>query len=190
MVLPGNISQPRLATLKAFRPPIVRSDIPVQETPTASFADLVRMLAEGIADAQASLDRTSAEAVVELANTKVSVIPSITETIAEDGTVSYSTGDPQEVSLLNLGVRPTFYQFSEATVEVVMDIHIVETEVDTESGKKKNKGLFAGTYDYRHERKLNRDVRTTSKLTATLVPVPMPVRLEPSVATDTSEAEG
>jgi hypothetical protein len=175
-----------LPTLPVFRPPIVEPTVPVQETPSASFADLVRMLAEGIAEAQASLDRTSAALVVELANTQVDIIPNVTETINEDGTVTYQSGDPVKVSLLHLGVRPTFYQFSEATVEVVMDIEIVETQ--TETGEKRT-GLFANTSNVRYERKLDRDVKTSSKLTARLVPVPMPVRLEPVVATQTPPVE-
>lgn len=163
-----------------FRRPLVAPETPVKETPSASFGDLVRMLAEGIADAQASLDRSSAEMVVELANTEVEIIPTVTETIDENGIVNYTNGAPQKVSLLQLGVRPTFYQFSQAVVEVVMDIRIVENE--TENGQRRF-SLFANTSDVRFERKLNRDVKVSSKLTATLVPVPMPLRLEPVITT-------
>jgi hypothetical protein len=171
--------------LRAFRPPIVAPSEPVRETPSVSFGDLVRMLAEGIADAQTSLDRASAELVRELAETTVRIVPRVTETIAEDGTVTYEQAEPQEVSLLALGVTPSFYQFSQATVEVVMDIKVVESQTTTETGRRF--GLFAGTTDIRAERKLNRDVTTHSKLTATLVPVPMPVRLEPTRTTTAPE---
>jgi hypothetical protein len=169
-----------------FRKPLVSPETPVRETPSASFGDLVRMLAEGIADAQASLDRASAEMVVELANTEVEIIPTVTETIDENGIVQYTNGAPQTVSLLQLGVRPTFYQFSQAVVEVVMDVKIVENE--TETGQRRF-SLFANTSDVRFERKLNRDVKISSKLTATLVPVPMPLRLEP-VITSARAQEG
>jgi hypothetical protein len=187
MVMPGNINQPELSGARVFRPPLVLPDTPVRETPSASFGDLVRMLAEGIADAQASLDRASAEMVVELANTKVEIIPSVTETIDANGNVTYTNAPPQTVSLLHLGVRPTFYQFSQAIVEVAMDIKIVENE--TENGQKRYT-LFADTANVRFERKLNRDVKISSKLTATLVPVPMPLRLEPVQTTTTPPAEG
>ncbi len=184
MVFTGGIRGERLA---AFRPPIVEPEVPVRETPSASFGDLVRMLAEGIADAQASLDRSSAEQVVALANARVQVVSSITETIAADGSVTYTNGPLREVSLLDLGVRPTFYQFSEAKVEVTMDIKIVENV--TESGTTpKRFSLFAETAGVRFERKLNRDVTVASKLTATLVPVPMPIALEPARATVTPDA--
>ena len=167
-----------------FRPPLVAPEEPVRESPGASFADLVRMLAEGIADAQTSLDRASAALVTELAETRVNIVPRVEETIAADGTVTFTQAPAQEVSLLELGVTPTFYQFSQATVEVVMDIKIVENQTLSEDGTRRF-GLFADTADVRFERKLNRDVKVSSKLTATLVPVPAPLRLEPVRTTTT-----
>jgi len=174
--------QPAILGRQVFRPPNVLPETVVRETPSVSFGDLVRMLAEGIADAQAALDRASAETVVALANTTVEMIPSITETISEDGEVTYSQGEPRSVSLLSLGVRPTFYQFSQAVVEVAMDIKVVENE--TENGTRRF-AVFADTSNVRFERKLNRDVTISSRLTATLVPVPMPLRVEPVVTTIT-----
>ena len=79
---------------------------------------------------------------------------------------------------------PTFYQFSQATVEVALDLSIVENQSSTEKGKKT---LFANTSSIQAERKLNKDLKVTSKLTATLVPVPSPIRLEPSRNTQASE---
>jgi hypothetical protein len=183
------IPRPRtLTALRAFREPIVPADVPVQETPSVSFADLTRMLAEGIAEAQTSLDRASAEVLQELAEAKVQVIPRVTEVIDKDGNVTYEEGEPIEVSLLSLGVTPTFYQFSQSTVEVAMDIKIVQSQTEAGEGRRRF-GLFAGTADVRAERKLNRDVTAHSKLTATLVPVPMPLRLEPT-RTTTTPGEG
>lgn len=176
MALPGDI-KPR-----AFRPAIVGAEVAMSEVST-SFADLVRMLAEGIADAQVSLDRASAELITELANTKIQVVPHITETINEKGNITYQQGSPQEVSLLDIGIRPTFYQFSQATVEVAMDIKIVEGEIQSEEGKQRYFSLLADTTQVRFERKLNREINISSKLTVTLVPVPIPLRLEPARAT-------
>lgn len=173
----GNLE---LNTLRAFRPPIVDPAIPTVETPNIAFGDLVRMLAESIADAQISLTQASAEMVVQLANTKIEIVSTITETIDAAGNVTYLTGQTREVSLLDIGIVPPFYQFSDATVEVIMDIKIVETS--TESGKR-GFTLFANTSDVRFERKLNRDITTSSKLTARLVPVPAPIRIEPARST-------
>ena len=177
-----------IVAIRAFREPIVAPDVPVRESPSVSFADLVRMLAEGIADAQTSLDRASADLVQELAAAKVKIVPRVEEVIDEEGNVTFEEADPQEVSLLSLGVTPTFYQFSQATVEVVMDIKVVEQEQESGTGRR-NYGLFAGTAEVRAERKLNRDVTVHSKVTATLVPVPMPLRLEPSRTTTTPTPE-
>lgn len=163
---------------KVFRTPLFKPDTAVVETPTTSFADLVRMLAEGIADAQLALDRSSAEMVTELAETRVQVVPTITETVAADGSVSYEQAAPQSVSLLELGVKPTFYQFSQATVEVSMDLKLVQQLNENGTRKTGSLGLFAETANIRFERKLNRDVSVHSRMTATLVPVPAPLRLE------------
>lgn len=157
----------------------------MRELPDVDFADLVRMLAEGIADAQVSLDRASASMVEELAAKEVSLVPEIREVVDGKGNVSYEQAPPRPVSLLELGITPTFYQFSQATVEVSMDIKIVEEERAT-SGKPKV-GLVAGTATLQAERRLNREVTGHSKLTATMVPVPMPARVEPArtVASET-----
>lgn len=172
--------------VRAFRTPIVATHAKVTEVPSTSFADLVRMMAEGIADAQLSLDQASAEMLVELAETKVDLVRNITETVDEDGSVTYQPGKPQSISLLELGMLPTFYQFSQATVEVAMDLQI--TEDTTEKSETKGRTtLFANTSNIRMERKLGRDVTIASKLTATLVPVPQPLRIEPSRTTVTKE---
>jgi hypothetical protein len=176
----ANINPERI---RAFRTPIVPAKTEVSEVPSTSFADLTRMLAEGIADAQLSLDRSSAEMLVELAETRVDVVRNITEIIDEKGGVTYQPDKPQSVSLLELGMLPTFYQFSQATVEVAMDLQIVENTTETTETKGR-KTLFANTSNIRMERKLGRDVKISSKLTATLVPVPHPLRIEPSRKTE------
>lgn len=171
---------------RVFRPPIVGPELPVRETPAVSFADLVRMLGQSIADAQQELDRASAELVGELAKTKIEIIPRITEIVDKDGNISYQHGEPQEVSLLDIGVTPSFYQFSEAKIEVSMDVKIVENE--TETGTRRF-SVFADPSGIRFERKLNRTVTTKSTLSATLVPKPSPLRLEPVRTTVTPEED-
>ena len=170
-------------SIRAFHAPIVPAETKVSRVPSTSFADLVRMLAESIADAQVSLDRASAEMLTELAETRVNVVRNITEVIDDKGKISYQNEEPQSVSLLELGILPTFYQFSQATVEVALDLTVVENQSSTEKGKKT---LFANTSSIQVERKLNKDLKVTSKLTATLVPVPAPIRLEPSRNTQTN----
>jgi len=178
------VSNSKFNPVRAFRQPVVPAETKVNEIPSTSFADLIRMLAEGIADAQLSLDRASAEMLAELATTRVDVVRNITETIDEKGEISYKADEPQSVSLLELGMLPTFYQFSQATVEVAMDLQIVENTSETTEAKGL-KTLFANTSSLRNERKLGREIKIASKLTATLVPVPPPLRIEPSRNTET-----
>jgi hypothetical protein len=181
MVSKANIN-PR--GIRAFRTPVVPVETQVNEVPSTSFADLVRMLAEGIADAQMSLDRASAEMLTELADTRIDLVRNITETVDKNGNITYKPDKPQNVSLLELGMLPTFYQFSQATVEVTMDLQIVEN-VTEKSELKGLKTLYADTGSVSRERKLGRDVKIASKLTATLVPVPPPLRIEPARKTVT-----
>lgn len=169
---------------RRLRTPLFDPAVPAPETAQVSFGDLVRLLGEGIADAQAALDRSSAELVEELAGTIVTVPTGIEETVAADGTVTSRVNGQRQVSLLELGVMPSFYQFSEATVEVAMDVKVVEKRDETVEGTRRL-GLFAGTASVKAERKLNRDVTVSSKLTAKLVPVPAPVRIEPTRTTTT-----
>lgn len=168
---------PASGAFRGFRPPIVAPTKTFPETANVSFADLVRMLAQGIADAQTALDRASAETAVELAQTTIDIVPSITETVDENGNVTFAPAETQTVSLLEIGLTPTFYQFSEATVDVAMDVHIVESE--DEQTKEKRSGLFASTREVTLDRKFNRDTTTSTRMTAKLVPVPSPLRIDP-----------
>ncbi len=85
---------------------------PVKEVPGGSLAEVLTQLAEAIAEGQARLDISSAQVIQELSNAKVSIIPSIRQIIEEDGTVRFEQAEPLEVSMLDLGVMPTFFAFS------------------------------------------------------------------------------
>jgi hypothetical protein len=149
---------------------------PGRELPGAPLADLVTQLAEAIAEGQAKLDRSAAEVAGQLAATRVQFVPEIRQIIDEKGNTTFETAKPVELSLLELGITPTFYAFSEATVEVAMDLKIVE---DTQSTTNSKTRLIANTQAVRVERKLNRNVTISSKISAKLVPVPAPQLLTP-----------
>lgn len=168
---------------QVLRQPLLSPLTPIRETQEASLGDLIRMVAESVADAQSALDRASAGLVRELAETEVEIVPTIREVIGEDGGISFEHGPLRKVSLLDLGVMPTFYQFSQTVIDVQMDLKIAESS--DESGKRSGRfALLADTGSIRFERKLNRDMSVTSRVTATLVPVPMPLRLEPVRSTE------
>lgn len=155
------------------------------DIPSVDFGDLIRMLAEGIADAQRDLDRSSASMVEELARSKVWIVPEVREIIEADGEVRYERAESREVSLLELGIAPTFYQFERSTVEVALDITVVESD-ESKFGEPRY-GLRADTLGIQQERKVNRNLQAHSKLSATLVPVPPPARLEPTRSTIVAE---
>jgi hypothetical protein len=149
---------------------------PGRELPGAPLADFVTQLAEAVAEGQAKLDLSSAEVAAQLAQTRVQFVPEVRQIIDKDGTMRFETAKPVTLSLLELGIRPTFYAFAEATVEAALDLRVVE---ETTSGSAARGSLFASTQSLRLERKLNRDVKISSKISAKLVPVPMPGMLAP-----------
>ncbi|MEQ9624802.1 hypothetical protein [Coleofasciculus chthonoplastes] len=163
---------------------------PIQELAGASLAEVLTQLAEAIAEGQARLDLSSAQVVQELAQTQVDIVPSIRQIIREDGTVEFQQAEPVRVSLLDLGILPTFLAFSEATAEVAMDLKVVENVTQSSGNTNKRKSLFAATQSLRTERRLNRDVSVHTKLTAKLVPVPVPARLQPIITVEDQREGG
>jgi hypothetical protein len=146
------------------------------ELSAAPLADVLARLAEAVAEGQAKLDLASAEVMAQLATTMVKIVPEVRQIIEADGTRRFERADPVELSLLDIGLRPTFYAFAEATAEVAMDLKIVE---EVSGGTTTRPALLAATQALRTERRLNRDVRVSTRITAKLVPVPGPASLGP-----------
>jgi hypothetical protein len=150
--------------------------------------EMVMKLGLGVAEAQRALDENSVETAKLLADTTVPLVLSITQTIAVDGTVSYINQDPVNVSLLQIGLMPTFYQFAEATIEVTMDIKTTssrETNIKVSAKAKVGFAMFSASVntDVSHNRKFGKEVRGTSRLVTRMVPVPPPPRIEPVMNT-------
>src|SRR6188508_84667 len=93
--------------------------------------DLLRSVAQGIADGQAALDLTAVQTLIVLSQTMVDLIPEITEVISPETLQVQTDGDTIEVtgarvtatpsesvhlSALQAGLTPSFYQFAEATI--------------------------------------------------------------------------
>jgi hypothetical protein len=177
------------------------------------FAELVRNLAVAIADGQAALDHNSIETLRELASTEVDVITEITELIEPDpreievsvpdgqGTkkekitvtgarVTASGAAPLKMNMLQVGLLPTFYQFTEASIEVRLSITMRESQESTNRvdpgpgflGLSRSRA-FASSVDYRTANKYSYQASGASILKATMKPVPPPSRLEPAVIT-------
>ena len=159
-----------------------------QELLDVPFPEMVASMGQGIADAQNQLDMNSVEVAKTLAETEIEVVPALTRTIGTDGDVTYSAAEPIDVSLLQAGLFPTFYQFSEAVIEVEMDIKTTtetETDIDVSASARAGFGLFGGSIqtDVSHNRKFGKEVHGTSRLKTTMVPVPEPPYLFPEVET-------
>ena len=173
------------------------------------FAELVRNLAFAIAEGQLELDRSSIATLQFLIDPRnnVSIIPEIAEVIepavrmvpvtgsapvpVTGATIRSSGAQPVEMSLLQAGLLPTFYQFTEATIEVKLSISMKETETketrgSTPLGRQTSRFaalVFGSPVDYRTANTYSYAAQGSSVLRATLRPVPPPPRLIPSTVT-------
>jgi hypothetical protein len=178
-----------------------------QELLDVPFAEMVRNLAFAIAEGQLALDRSSMETLNFLIKNEIDVIPEITEIIEPvEHQVSISGGtipitgasirasgaNPIRLNLLQAGIQPTFYQFTEAQIEVKMSISIKRTEEsETAPGnnptavpvKRFQTRAFASPVNYRTSNTYTYSAEGSSVLRATMRPVPPPPRLTPRIVT-------
>ena len=166
-----------------------------QELLDVPLPEMVLKLALGIATAQSALDEVSVDTAILLAETEVPVVLNVTQTIAADGTVSFTQQPPVDVSLLQIGLLPTFYQFAEATIEVTMDIKTTtsrETNVKVSAKAKVGFAMWSASVkiDVSHNRKFGKEVKGTSRLVTRLVPVPAPPRIAPELTIVDNRPEG
>jgi hypothetical protein len=157
-----------------------------QELLNVPFPEMVLKLALGIAEAQKALDENSVETAKALGETTVPLVFGITQTIAANGDVSFTDTPPIDVSLLQIGLLPTFYQFSESTIEVTMDIKTTTSrETNVKVGVKAKAGFACWSasvsVDVAHNRKFGKEVKGSSRLFTKLVPVPPPPRITPEL---------
>ncbi len=155
-----------------------------QELLAVPLPEMVMKLGLGIAEAQRALDENSVDTAKLLAETTVPLVLGVTQVIDADGGVTFTNAPPVEVSLLQIGLLPTFYQFSEATIEVTMDIKTTtsrETNVKVSAKAKVGFACFSASVntEVSHNRKFGKEVHGTSRLVTKMVPVPPPPRIEP-----------
>ncbi len=155
-----------------------------QELLAVPLPEMVMKLGLGIAEAQRALDENSVDTAKLLAETTVPLVLGVTQVIDADGGVTFTNSPPVDVSLLQIGLLPTFYQFSEATIEVTMDIKTTtsrETNVKVSAKAKVGFACFSASVntEVSHNRKFGKEVHGTSRLVTKMVPVPPPPRIEP-----------
>jgi hypothetical protein len=169
------------------------------------FGQMVLSLAMAIAEGQRALDRTSVETARALASANVRLIDETTEVIrpdpqrytftAPDGTPIVVTGaivdfDRHEAdyTLLQAGLFPTFYQFTESIIEVKMSISskttsTTEFEAGASLGINYGPVSFAAHANFKTSQTFSYSVEGSSLLRTTLKPVPPPARLTPRTIT-------
>lgn len=175
-----------------------------QELLDVPIADLVRDLAAAVAEGQLALDRASIETLRFLADpaNAIDLVPAITEVITATST-PVKVGDGQvnvpgvavqqqpvqtvKTPLLQAGLLPTFYQFSEALIEVKLSISIQQaSEAETEG---KRPGFYAGRralvraspVNFRSASTYSYNATGSSLLRVVMKPVPPPPRLLPDL---------
>lgn len=130
---------------------------------SAPLPQIVERLGISIAQAQSALDANSVKIAKEMVETKVKL------------------GD-EEFSLLALGFVPTFYAFTEATVEAKLSFSMAET---TELGVKVRASvaggagfiMIAASVDVSYSRKFSVSSEGSSSLAARIVSLPPPDQL-------------
>jgi len=150
-----------------------------QELLDVPFPEMVAKLGVGIADAQWALDKNSIAVAEELAS-EDNAIDNFVIAFKEntEGQYEAQTSDTP-VTLLQAGIAPTFYQFSEAVIEVEMDITTTdetENDVSVKAEAHGGWGLYGASIstEAKHNRKFGKEVHGSSTLKTTLVPVPTP----------------
>lgn len=184
------------------------------------FPEMVFKLANAIAQGQRKLDRASLDTARALARAKVKVIPELYEVIKPGNVkdvngipitgvdIEFDTADPVNYTLLQAGLTPTFYQFTESVIEVRISISQrsevssefeigaeFETSVETEAQASANFFLFGGSskvttsttfsshVNYSSSAKYSYSAEGSSLLRTTLKPLPPPPRLIPRIVT-------
>ncbi|OYR38345.1 hypothetical protein DJ82_12210 [Halorubrum sp. Ib24] len=180
-------------------PPSTARRRPTQPVADVPFDDLVSLLAAGVADAQTALDAHSAATGASLAETELEVVPSVTRTIDTDGSVTATPAATERRSLLELGITPAWYRFSEATIEVEADVRVAEREGNDagagddgtddadrlgDDGNDPASGLTASTQSVIDRRRFDREVGANARLAARLEPTPLPRRVGPPAEAD------
>src|SRR5262249_27176921 len=146
-------------------------------------AELVRNLAIAIADGQTALDRNSLETMRALVDTRVDLLTEMTEIIQPEERLVTAGGQQIRVtgaritpsaapmvpmSMVQAGLLPTFYQFTEASLEVRLSITMRDDDEASSAAGSTEKGAvgldggflgltasraYASSVDYRNANK-------------------------------------
>jgi len=167
------------------------------------FPKMVLSLAQAISKGQMAMDLASLNTLKVLAKTKFDFVPEVTEVLTPvpisvntpsgpvtvtgvDATVQ--VGRSFKLTMLQAGILPTFYQFTESIIEVKMSISSkTESESEFEFGASVEvsagflfaSGTFSSHVNYKTTNKYSYSVEGSSLLRTTLKPSPPPTRMMP-----------
>ena len=172
------------------------------------FPEMVQNLAFAIAKGQMALDRSSMDTARLLAREQVEVITEMSEVIVPDpynvnvgggetirvtgAKVQFDQSRPTRMSLMQAGLFPTFYQFTESIIEVKMSISqksSSSSELEAGASLEIRGGwgpvsvAFAAHVNYKSSQTYSYSAEGSSLLRTTLKPVPPPSRLTPRIVT-------
>lgn len=130
---------------------------------SAPLPQIVERLGISIAQAQSALDANSVNIAKEMVDTKVDI-------------------GGEEYNLLSLGFVPTFYAFTEATVEAKLSFSMTEgTEMGVKVGASVSGGvgfvMVAASVDVSYARKFSVSSEGSSSIAARIVSLPPPDQL-------------
>jgi hypothetical protein len=181
------------------------------------FGDMILSMATAIAQSQKELDKSSLVTLRELAGTRFDFIENITEVLAPlpkeipldandplKGTITVTGVDVEttigptvKLTLLQAGITPTFYQFTESKIEVKIALAMTteasfginvshDFSVDENVGFDDGSGFtysrsttWASHVDANYSAKYSYTADGSSLLSTTLKPVPPPQRVMP-----------
>jgi hypothetical protein len=169
----------------------------VSEVP---FGDFIANVATGIAAGQTALDLASLQTLRVLSQTMVDVIPEVTEVITPDpftvqvpdhdpvtvtgARVTGTPGDTVQMSALQAGILPSFYQFTTANIALKLSVQMRQaTETDSDGNARSILLALGSHVNFRTQNTFSYSADASSAVTVTMAPVPPPSRLVPSTVT-------
>jgi hypothetical protein len=171
------------------------------------FPKMVLSLAQAISKGQLAMDKTSLDTLQMLARTKFDWLPEVTEVLTPNprqvntggGTVTvtgvnvdFQPAETVQLTMLQAGILPTFYQFTESIIEVKMAISSKsETSSELEFGASASvsgdflfgSASFSSHVNFKTASKYSYSVDGSSLLRTTLKPAPPPTRVMPRFIT-------
>ncbi len=182
------------------------------ELASVPFGKMIYDMASAIARSQIALDKASIQLVKVLANTTFDYVPDVVETLMPNprevkGThgqpILNANGDPIVVTgvlvqtdvgtsfpltLLQAGINPTFYAFTNSTIEVKMSISSTQESSNTFSAGVSTtasadflfcSGSITAHVNFSSANKFSYSVTGSSSMSTTLAPVPPPKNMMP-----------